>query len=179
MKSASVALLVPVLSACFGSSVEKLDAEDARALVRQWTNVTLPDAITVLDAEAFSAFMDPSMHVVFDAPTSDVERFVAQLGERRRTELAADCRDPSAPVRFTEIDGTMTVLDPKPVGESDLDGYGSGGDYLASRLVAEGLFERCRNVVTIFARPTSPLVNVVVQERAGATSRVGLYVAYT
>lgn len=186
VRGAALVLFMPLLASCFDlrstTTTKQLDAAGVKRVVREWTGSSLPESISVVRASEVSGFMDPSMSAVFDAPSGGVDQFVAALGERRVREFTADCRDMSKPVAFTEVEEAMRVLDPKPQGEpSRIGGYQGGfesGSTLAES-VTSGDLERCRNVVTVFAWPKGPRVDIAVQPKGGSTSRVALAVFYT
>ncbi|KXO89496.1 hypothetical protein AXK61_08610 [Tsukamurella pseudospumae] len=176
-----VVLIATATTSCIdlGPSVEQLDAGEMRKVVKDWTGASLPDGMTIIEAQRYSAFMDPSMYVVFDAPDAGVGDFVAQLGERRLRTFVADCSNLSGPVAFTEVADAMQVEGAAPPSGSRINGSDGSGTYMAVQAVESGKLDRCRNVVTVYARPMSPYVNVTIQTKGGGTSRVVLSVVYT
>lgn len=180
--AAVVALCVCMIASCatFGdTTTRELDAKGLRTTVREWTGVSLPESLTVVRASRTDAFMDPSMSAVFDASDSGVADFVATLGERLIRSFSADCSDPAKAPAFTEVVGSVKVEGAAPSSGSRIDGSGGTSDYQIDRAVESGEFDRCKSVVTVFARPTSPYVDMAIQKRDDGTSRVVLAVTYT
>ncbi|NMD58337.1 MULTISPECIES: hypothetical protein [Tsukamurella] len=180
--TAVLAVLAFVVASCATFGDEKpreLDAKGLRKTVREWTGASLPESLTVIRASRTDAFMDPYMSAVFEAPTAGVDDFVGTLGARRLREFAPDCSTPVGAPVFTELPGSERTFDagPQPWFANMQGQY--EGDYSVIRPVESGVLERCRNIVTVFARPTSPFVDMAIQKKDDGTSRVVLAVTYT
>ncbi|MCS3782202.1 hypothetical protein [Tsukamurella ocularis] len=179
--AAVLALSVYGLASCatFGDTTRELDAAGVRTTVREWTGASLPESLTVISASRTDAFMDPSMGAVFEAPAAGVDEFVGTLGERRLKEFAPDCSVPARTPVFTEIPGSEWTFDASSQSWlGNMQGqYESGYDVITT--VESGTLERCRNIVTVFARPKSPYVDMAIQKKGDGTSRVVLGVTYT
>ncbi|KXP10638.1 hypothetical protein AXK57_09940 [Tsukamurella pulmonis] len=179
--AAVLAVFVYLVASCatFGDATRQLDAEGLRKTVREWTGSSLPESLTVIHASRTDAFMDPFMGAVFDASTTAVAGFVGTLGARRLREFAPDCSAPSGRPVFTEIPGSERTFDTglQPWFASMQGRYESDFDVITP--VESGTLERCRNIVTVFARPTSPYVDMAIQEKPDGSSRVVLGVTYT
>ncbi|MGX9294360.1 hypothetical protein [Tsukamurella paurometabola] len=176
--AAVLAVFVFLVASCatFGDTTRQLDADGVRAVVKRWTGAALPESITVVTAQEYVS-RDSSMYAVFDTVTGGLNGFLAQLGERTVRELAADCRDPTRPVGFREVPGSVRIIDAAPGSRFERDG--SSGEFLVTQAVEQGRLDGCRAVVAVSARPTDPYVYVLIQAGGAGLSRVVLSLVYT
>ncbi|WP_220655777.1 hypothetical protein [Tsukamurella sp. TY48] len=158
------------------STETSLDEDAVRKYVKDQTGASMPQGVAVIEARAGSASMDPYLNAVFKASSAEVDEFVAQLGERRVREFRADCRDLAGPVTFSEVPGSERVFDRGP--RASTSGYQGGleSDYGLAGAVESGKLERCRDVVTVFAWPKKPLVDMAIQVGDSGVRRVVLRV---